>query len=40
MTKIQRRKLIKGIIKKLLPIIEASAKKTLEMYLEKELSKL
>ena len=40
MTKRERRKLIKGNVKKLWPIIEKSAKKSLEKYLNKEIEKL
>ena len=40
MTKAERKKLFKGIIKKLWPILEKAAKKSLEAYLEKEMRKL
>jgi len=39
-TKKQRRDLIKRIAKRLWPIIEASAKKSLERYLEEEFKNL
>jgi len=40
MTKKERRTVIKKIIKLILPVLKDSAKKSLEMYIEKELGKL
>ena len=40
MTKRERKALIKKIIKLLLPILKASARKSLEMYIEQKVGKI